>query len=113
MSSFPQSYTDALQKTQQNTFFLLKQIILCLCSKPGVFSIMILTVSAMLLSHCDTYRFCHFSFSILIDSDEEPLVPIEAEDSESDVCSYLFPVNMTPGRPYNNCSFIVAVACSY
>ena len=110
MSSFPESYTDALQKTQQNTFFLLKQIIMC--SKPGVFFIMILTVSAM-LSHCNTYLFCHFYFSILIDSDEEPLVPIEAEDSESDVCSYLFPVNMTRGRPYNNCSFIVAVACSY
>ena len=73
---------------------------------------MILTVSAM-LSPCDTYLFCHFYFSILIDSDEEPLVPIEAEDSESDVCSYLIPVTMTPGRPYNNYSFIVAVACSY
>ena len=74
---------------------------------------MILTVSAM-LSPCDTYLVCYFSFSILIDSDEEPLVPIEAEDSESDVCSYLFPVTMTPGRPYNNNnSFIVAVACSY
>ena len=73
---------------------------------------MILTVSAM-LSPCDTYLICYFSFSILIDSDEEPLVPIEAEDSESDVCSYLFPVTMTPRRPYNNCSFIVAVACSY
>ena len=47
-----------------------------------------------MLSHCDTYRFCHFSFSILIDSDEEPLVPIEAEDSESDVCSYLYLVTM-------------------
>lgn len=69
---------------------------------------MILTVSAV-LSHCDTYLFCHFSFSILIDSDEEPLVPIEAEDSESDVCSYLFPVTMTPRRRYNNYSFIVAV----
>ena len=74
---------------------------------------MILTVSAM-LSPCDTYLFCHFYFSILIDSDEEPLVPIEAEDSESDVCSYLFAVTKTPGRPYdNNNSFIVAVACSY
>ena len=73
---------------------------------------MILTVSAM-LSHCDTYRFCHFSFSILIDSDEEPLVPIEAEDSESDVCSYLFSVTMTLARPYKNNSFIVAVPCSY
>ena len=60
-----------------------------------------------------THLVCYFSFSILIDSDEEPLVPIEAEDSESDVCSYLFPVTMTPGRPYNNYSFIVAVACSY
>ena len=60
-----------------------------------------------------THLVCYFSFSILIDSDEEPLVPIEAEDSESDVCSYLFPVTMTPGRPYNNYSFIVAVACSF
>ena len=65
-----------------------------MCSKPGVFFIMILTVSAM-LSHCNTYLFCHFYFSILIDSDEEPLVPIEAEDSESDVCSYLYLVTMT------------------
>ena len=73
---------------------------------------MISTVSAM-LSHCDTYLFCHFSFSILIDSDEEPLVPNEAEDSESDVCSYLFAVTKTLGRPYNNYSFKVAVACSY
>ena len=80
-------------------------------SKPGVFFI-ILTVSAV-LSHCNTYLFCHFYFSILIDSDEEPLVPIEAEDSESDVCSYLFPVTMTPGRPYNNYSFIVVVPFSY
>ena len=62
---------------------------------------MLSTVSAV-LSHCDTYLFCHFSFSVLVDSDEEPLVPIEAEDSESDVCSYLFPVTMTPGRPYYN-----------
>ena len=73
---------------------------------------MILTVSAV-LSPCDTYLFCHFYFSILIDSDEEPLVPIEAEDSESDVCSFLFPVTITPGRPYNNNSFIVVVPCSY
>ena len=83
-----------------------------MCSKPGVFFIMILTVSAM-LSHCNTYLFCHFYFSILIDSDEEPLVPIEAEDSESDVCSYLFAVTKTSGRPYNNYSFKVAVPCSY
>ena len=73
---------------------------------------MILTVSAV-LRHCNTYLFCHFYFSILIDSDEEPLVPIEAEDSESDVCSYLFAVTKTSGRPYNNYSFKVAVACSY
>ena len=55
---------------------------------------MMLTVSAI-LSPCDTYLVCYFSFSILIDSDEEPLVPIEAEDSESDVCSYLYLVTMT------------------
>ena len=73
---------------------------------------MILTVSAM-LSHCDTYRFCHFSFSILIDSDEEPLVPIEAEDSESDVCSYLFLVTVTLEDRIKIIVFIVAVACSY
>ena len=42
-----------------------------------------------------THLVCYFSFSILIDSDEEPLVPIEAEDSESDVCSYLYLVTMT------------------
>ena len=54
---------------------------------------MILTVSAV-LSHCNTWLVCYFSFSILIDSDEEPLVPIEAEDSESDVCSYLYLVTM-------------------
>ena len=66
-----------------------------------------------MLSPCDTYLFCYFSLSILIDSDEEPLVPIEAEDSESDVCSYLYLVTMTPERPDNNKSFIVAVACSY